>query len=185
MQFSLNSYLSTVSWETATKPQVTLRWLIPLVLISNRSICLLNEMNNITVGSIFIPILKLVLFEALFISTYATVEVSFASDCFWLLSGIDAQRTSTHIPERRIIMSEIFNLSSQFHIQQAQQLHCLPSVSRQRIRRQLKSFPTLDCQVGPLYHKECKAKLTIADNMTQGIAFMLLQFNCRGEWLSG
>jgi len=76
-----------------------------------------------------------------------------------------------------LIMSKIFNLSSQFQIQQAKRLGLLPPISRIDLRRQLKSFPTLKCQVGTFYHMEGRAKLTLVDNMTHGIAFMLLSFN--------
>jgi len=76
-----------------------------------------------------------------------------------------------------VIMSKIFYSSSQFCIQQAKNLNRLPSISRMDIQRQLKSFPTLKCQVGPFYHMEGKAKLALADNITHGIAFMLLSFN--------
>jgi len=76
-----------------------------------------------------------------------------------------------------VITSKVFHLSSQFQIQQAQQLSNLPRMSRFDLGKQLKSFPTLKCQVGPFYHMDGKAKLTLADNLTHGIMFMLLTFN--------
>jgi len=76
-----------------------------------------------------------------------------------------------------VTMSRIFSLSSQFQIQQAKQLNRLPTVSRMDLQRQLKSFPALKCKIGPFYHMEGKAKLTLADTMTQGVAFMLLSLD--------
>jgi len=76
-----------------------------------------------------------------------------------------------------ISMSKIFDLSSQFQIQQAGRLNILPLISLADLQRQLKSCPTLKCQVGSFYYMEGKAKLTFADNTANGIAFMLLSFN--------
>jgi len=76
-----------------------------------------------------------------------------------------------------LVMSKIFSLSSQFQVQQKKNLNRLPLISRINLQRQLRSFPALKCQVGPFYHMEGKAKLTLADNMANGIAFMLVTFN--------
>jgi len=143
-----------------------------------RSIRLLNDLHNMTFGSIFVPFTKLALLLVLFISTYATIKLrSIMSPVvfgFFLVYVIDAFVLT--VPSA-VIMSKIFSLSSQFQVQQAQQLNLLPPISRFDVQRQLKSFPALKCQVGSFYHMEGKAKLTLADNMANGIAFMLLSFN--------
>jgi len=142
-----------------------------------RSIRLLNDLHNIAFGSLFVPIVKLLALLALFISTYATVKLrSFMHPVvfgFFLNYMIDIILVT--IPSA-VAMSKIFHLSSQFHMQQAQRLHLLPRISRKDLQRQLKSLPTLKSQVGPFYHMEGRAKLALADNMTHGIAFMLLSF---------
>jgi len=143
-----------------------------------RSIRLLNDLHNVTFGSLFIPIFKLICFLVLFVSTYATFKLRAVMHPvvfgFLLVYMFDV---FVVIFPGAVIMSKIFYLSSQFQIQQAGRLDGLPQISRLDVQRQLKSFPTLKCQVGPFYHMEGKAKLSLADNMTQGIAFMLLSFN--------
>jgi len=143
-----------------------------------RSIRLLNDLHNIAYGSFFVPMLKLMALLVLFISTYATVKLRSAMGPvvfgFFLVYMLDVLIAT--FPSS-VIMSKIFHLSSQFQIQQAKHLNLLPIVWRIDLHRQLKSFPTLKCQVGPFYHMEGKAKLTLADNMMHGIAFMLLSFN--------
>jgi len=143
-----------------------------------RSIRLLNDMHNITFGSLYVPILKLLIFLTLFITTYATVKLRSVMApvlfCFFLIYMLDVFLFAC---PSAVIMSKIFSLSSQFHIQQAKKLGLLSPISRMDMRRQLGSLPTLKCQVGPFYHMEGKAKLTLADNMTNGVAFVLLSFN--------
>jgi len=143
-----------------------------------RSIRLLNDLHNIAFGSLFLPTVKLITLSILFISSYATIKlrsvmspVVFAFFLVYMLDVLIAIFPSA------VIMSKIFHLSSQFRIQQTNNLNLLPPISRRDLQRQLKSFPTLKCQVGPFYHMEGKAKLTLADNMTHGITFMLLTFN--------
>jgi len=143
-----------------------------------RSIRLLNDLHNVTFGSLLVPILKLILFLVLFVSTYATFKLrSVMSPVvfgFFLVYMLDVLIV---IFPGAVIMSKIFDLSSQFQIQQAGRLNRLPPITRADLQRQLKSCPTLKCQVGLFYHMEGRAKLTLADNMVNGIAFMLLSFN--------
>jgi len=143
-----------------------------------RSIRLLNDLHNITFGSLFVPLGKSELLLILFITTYATFKLrSFMSSMvfgFILIYMIDVLLLAL---TSALIMSKVFNLSSKFRIQQAKKLKLIPPIRRMDLQRQLESFPTLKCQVGPFYHMEGKAKLTMLDTMTRGVAFMLLSFN--------
>jgi len=143
-----------------------------------RSIRLLNDLHNITFGALFVPLLKLACLVVLFISTYATIKLRYVMHpvVFGFFLGYIFQVFLMTFPGATI-MSKIFCLSSQFRIQQAKYLTLLPPVSRIHLQRQLASLPALKCQVGEFYHMEGKAKLTLADNMTHGVAFMLLSFN--------
>jgi len=143
-----------------------------------RFIRLLNDLHNIAFGSLFVPIIKLICFLVLFVSTYATFKlrsvmspVVFSFFLVYMLNVFVATFPGA------VIMSKIFYLSSQFQIQQAGRFTRLPQISGLGVQRQLRSFPTLQSQVGPFYHMEGKAKLALADNMTHGIAFMLFSFN--------
>jgi len=143
-----------------------------------RAVRLLNDLHNITFGSLFIPIVKLAALLGLFTSTYVTIRLRSlmhpAVFGFFLVYTLDVLLFTLPCA---VVMSKIFFWSSLFHIQKAKLLNLLPPISRRDLKRQLKSFPMLKCQVGPFYHMEGKAKLTMADNMAQGIAFMLITFN--------
>jgi len=143
-----------------------------------RAIRLLNDLHNITFGSLFVPIVKLVTLLGLLISTYVTIKLRSLMHpvvfIFFLVYMLDILIVTFLAA---VTMSKIFSWSSFFHIQKVQLLNLLPQICRSDLKRQLKSFPMLKCQVGPFYHMEGKAKLTMADNTTQGVAFMLVTFN--------
>jgi len=149
-----------------------------VVIYIYRSIRLLNDLHNITFGSLFVPIVKLICLLTIFISTYAIIKLRSVMHPvvfgFFLVYMLDAL---LGMISGAVIMSKICQLSSQFRIQQTRQLNLLPPLKRLDLLMQLKSLPTLKCQVGPFYHMEGKAKLTLADNMTHGVAFMLISFN--------
>ena len=45
------------------------------------------------------------------------------------------------------------------------------------LKGQLKSCALIRCQIGNLYHMEAAAKLTMIDNVVNGIVFLLVNVN--------
>jgi hypothetical protein len=73
-----------------------------------------------------------------------------------------------------IIMSSLFDTSAKFT------RHALPITNlisdkkmRKQIEGQLKACSLIRCQVGSFYHMEAKAKLTLIQQMVQGVVFLL------------
>jgi len=47
---------------------------------------------------------------------------------------------------------------------------------KEAVLKTLRSLPILTCKIGSFYHMEGEAKLTFADNILRGVAFMLVSF---------
>jgi len=75
-------------------------------------------------------------------------------------------------------MSLVYNISVQFERNIVDNRVASPNGGRDKalIEMVLKSLPVLKCNVGNYYHMEGMAKLTLIDNMSRGVTFMLISF---------
>jgi len=143
-----------------------------------KSIRVMNDLHNAAFGSLFFPVWKLCGVLAFPISAYCTIKLgtSMGSALFGFFHLYFIAILVIIVPGA-MLMSEIYKLSSEFHrnVQQA----VIKRLGKENlvIFQQLRAVPELKCKIGEFYYMEGKAKLTLADNLTRGVSFMLLSFN--------
>jgi len=74
-----------------------------------------------------------------------------------------------------IIMSRMFDISAQF---KQKLLPCIQMIGDKKIRKiiegQLEACSLIRCSIGGLYHMEAQAKLTLLQNMVNGVVWLLV-----------
>jgi len=147
-------------------------------IIVYRSIVMLNELHNSVFGSMFIPTVKLAGILLLYISVVAaTLLRAFINFFVFVLFLVYLCLLTIVIVCGAVLMSRVYSISKTFHKNIATEL-CKVSNSKEKILllKTLKSLPVVKSRIGQFYHIEGEAKLTLLDNVTRGIAFMLISF---------
>ena len=131
---------------------------------------------NLAFGKIIIPFAKLELILAFIITFFATVRLFKDLDVISLVfvSSV-ALVSSILIAPIAMVMSSLFDISEKFSRNLSPRIHLVPvKKNREIFERQVTSCPLIRCQVGSMYHMEAKAKLTIIDNVVNGVAFLMV-----------
>jgi hypothetical protein len=143
-----------------------------------KSAFLLNSLNNSGFGQLIIPALK-------FLTLFFYVNVTaFTVFCYWekvdilpilMLTALFLTSASA-IGVCSLVMSSIYNISSQFQRNMKQKIRVSEEKGIREIRiRELRSCQLVRCQIGSFYHMEGKAKLTLANTMVNCFVFMIVQ----------
>ena len=79
------------------------------------------------------------------------------------------------MPPTAFVMSSFFDFSAKFSSNLEPKIQRLP-VKRMReiLERQVKSCLLIRSQVGNMYHMEAKAKMTMIQNVVNGVVFLLV-----------
>jgi len=136
---------------------------------------ILNTLQNNAFGSIAIPSAKLLIVTCFVAMVYGVVHwrSSFDTLMYCTVLGYLVFLTML-VPTGAVAMTLVFVLSLNFHQSMRVRLQFQRGEERATRRKTLTSLPSLKCKVGPFYYMESKAKLTLADNLVNGVAFTLM-----------
>jgi len=145
----------------------------------HRTMTLLNNLTNLSFGSYTAPAQKLVLLTNIAASIYLVIRISrHFGITLYLATLMDAMGMVLIIPPAALAMSKVFTLSAHFHDKMESSLIFENGYKegRRKWRRRLRSMAPLRSKIGPFYHMESKAKLTMVDNLANATAFLLINF---------
>lgn len=148
-------------------------------LLLTRQLLLLNTLHNL-VFYFYIPVVKIFAIATLYIS----IAIAFIyKDQFIGVLGIFIYIYIAFVfvllAFGSFAMSQVYAESKAFHERVNIFMVNLSYPQRNdvlRIRQAVKSLPMMKSQVGPFYYMESQAKLTLVDNLLNGIAFMFITF---------
>jgi len=146
-----------------------------------RSMRLLNDLHNIMFGSICIPIVKLCAVLTVFISVAAaTILRSAIGPVFFSIFLVYLCIVLFLIIPGALFMSQVYSMSKTLERNISDAIMKIPNFyylqGRPYFTKNLKAQPVLKSKIGEFYYMESKAKLTLLDDVTRGIAFMLISF---------
>lgn len=144
-----------------------------------RAVKLLNDLHNIAFGSIFIPLLKLGLVMAIMVTAFGVIRLrnEFSTPVYVIFVLYFVTELIMLIPGTAL-MSLVYDITIPFqrNIWNNFTENEQSDKEREAIRRILRSLPFLKCGIGSFYHMEGRAKLTLGDNLANGIAYCLVSF---------
>jgi len=140
---------------------------------------LLNNLTNICFGSFTAPAQKLVLLTNIAASIYVVIRLSRNFGItLYLATLADTMGMLLMVPPAAMAMSKVFTLSAHFHdkMQSSLILENEYREGRRKWQRSLSSMAPLRSKIGPFYHMESRAKLTMVDNLANATAFLLINY---------
>ena len=145
-------------------------------LVHYKGIYILNDNYNVAFGKIIIPFIKLGLILAFTMAFFAAVRLSENLDGLsLLLVSLISFTYAIVMPTSAIVMSSLYDISKKFSRNLSPAIQLVPRKKiRQILERQMKSCLLIRCQVGNTYHMEAKAKLTMIQNVVNGVVFLLV-----------
>jgi len=148
-----------------------------------RFIRLFNDLHNIVFGSLFLPATKVASLLVLIMSSFCIVRlrdslspIIYVFFLFYLFTLVIIMLPGA------MLMSQVYQISKHFqknlkrNFEKSKVQGGAYAHERKLFQMTLRSMPVLTVEMGGLYQMEQEAKLTLADNMTRGVAFGLLTF---------
>jgi len=152
-------------------------WKKAIVLYHN--VHLMNGIHNATFGTLLVPSVKLIWLLAFFISVFVVAKLRnvIGPLMFWVFVA-HIVGLCIVILGGSFLMSLVYKKSTDFHISAWTQFGKISKADTLQppLQRILKSLQILKSNVGSFYHMEDKAKLTLLDDIANGIASMLVTF---------
>ena len=141
-----------------------------------RGIYILNNTCNKAFGKILFPFFKMCIVIIIILSFYACVRLYEFLDIFSMVFvGILVFTSSVLIAPIASVTSSLYTISQTFSQNLKPKLRFTGSEQTERVLKQrLRSCPIIRCQVGTLYFMESSAKLTLIQNVVNGIVFLLV-----------
>ena len=172
----INFLICSIDWPNSHSPAEECCIKIAQCILYYRGIYILNTGSNTVFGKLFLPFIKAVVVFGLILSFFAVVEKYEYLDTLSLFFVSAVTPTAfLLLAPISIVMSSLYDMSSQFH------RNIFPKVHRVTIKKtkriliyHLKSCPLIRCQVGNLYHMEAKAKLTMLHHVLNGVVFLMV-----------
>lgn len=159
---------------------------VPDASVNLKSICgyrrtyLINTLHNKIFGSVFIPVLKSCIISGIFVTVAAIVIFRDAiGPLLTVIFVIYIIALFSIIIPASLLMTKIYYKSKTFHEEMNILLRNFSNPKSSEViylRKALKSLPIMKSQIGSFYYMENEAKLTLMDNLVNGIVFMLLTF---------
>lgn len=141
---------------------------------------LLNVMHNKVFGSIFIPAAKLVAICATYVAIVGLVI--FKNSMGTVLAvclTVYLLALFILLVAGSILMSQVYYKSKTFHEEMTKFVSTMSNSKQNEViyaKKVIKSLPILKSQIGSFYYMENQAKLTLLDNVVNGIVCMLISF---------
>jgi len=135
-----------------------------------------NNLCNTIYGSAVIPTCKGALMIAFIIFFFGSARLHEELDFLTLAFAIVVFSTSfIMICTMSIVLSSLYEISTVFKPNIGIRIQKLSQpLDKKILNRELKACQTMSCQVGSLHHMEAEAKLTLADSLINGVAWLLI-----------
>jgi len=137
---------------------------------------MVNQDFNIAFGAFFLPCLKFVVLTGLVISSFTLIRLQDELNTLssFLIPTIFASTVILSVPTS-MVMSSLYELSEGFGKMLTPCIHqCTGTKAREYFEFQLSSCPNIRCKVGNMYYMEAEAKLTMFNNVVNGLVFLLV-----------
>jgi len=142
----------------------------------HKGIYLLNQDFNVALGRLYIPYMKLALMFGIVMCLFGVAKMHQDLDPLPLifLAVISFASVILLIPVA-IVMSRLFELSTEFSRIISPNIRKIPDrQSRKIAEMNLKACQVVRCQIGNMYHMEAQAKMTMFDNVVNGLVFLMV-----------
>lgn len=149
---------------------------IPELILVYKGIYIIHKSCNTAFGNLFLPTFKIEIMGALIFSFVAIVRMYEDLHLVSLLFvGTVVSTACLIIAPTSIVLSSLYDLSCKFGENLLSKIHLVAEKkSKRTFERQLKSCLLIRCQVGNFYYMEAKAKLTLLNNVLNGIVCLLV-----------